>query len=226
MSAQDKHKETNIINKLIVENQSAFQSKNDFAQLNYQIGQDVWFNYGGTDSEIEEGKIVNDATKSSKAVDPFFNNVISNASDDSGYLDDANAYIAWNNYIQSTAKSQKNGQQTTDEVLIEGWKSLHKLITSIDKGAEPIVRLKMCSQVVSSIETNVYRYKNAGISAGEIMQALTTVNSIVNEINNDDILDNKLVIQLKQNIVGVDGDIGSLKRAEKALYDAYPEVKE
>ncbi len=213
-----------VINKLIVENQSDFQSKNDFAKLNYQIGQDVWFNYGGTDNEIEEGKIVNDATKSSKAVDPFFNNVISNASDDSGFLDDANAYIAWNNYIQSTAKSQKSGQQTTDEVLIEGWKSLHKLITSIDKGVEPIVRLKMCSQVVSSIETNVYRYKNAGISAGEIMEALATVNTVVNDINNNDILDNKLVTQLKQNIVGVDGNIGSLKRAEKALYDAYPEV--
>lgn len=213
------------INRLLVENQSSFQSKDDYAKLNYQIGQDVWFNYGGTDSEISTGKTVRDAAKSEKAVNPFFNNVISNASDDSAYFDDANAYIAWNNYIQANEKSQKNGQQTTDEVLMEGWKSLHKLITSIDKSTEPIVRLKMCSQVVSSIETNVYRYKNAGISAGEMMEALSAVENIVNDISDKEILDNKLVVELKQNIIGTSKDIGSLKRAEKALEDAYPEVK-
>lgn len=215
--------EISNINSLLVKNESYFSSKDIYGQLNYIIAQDIWFNYGGQDSEISEGKTVSDATRSDKAK-PFFENAVNNLAKDNPYYEDASAYIAWNNYIQAYAKSQKNGQTLTDEVLLDGWKSLHKLISSIDQGAEPIVRLKMCSQVISSVEKNIYRYKNIGVSAGEIAEVLSTVNTIVNSISDNEILDNELVMQLKQDIIGADGNIGSLKRVERALYDAYPEV--
>lgn len=55
----------------------------------------------------------------------------------------------------------------------------------------------MCSQVVSTIETNVYRYKSVGIDPNEISNALDTVNNIVYSINDNEIMDNDLVMSLK-----------------------------
>lgn len=68
---------------------------------------------------------------------------------------------------------------------------------TIGNSEEPIIRLKMCSQVVSTIETNVYRYKSVGIDPNEISNALDTVNNIVYSINDNEIMDNDLVMSLK-----------------------------
>lgn len=213
------------INKLLVENRSSFSSASEFGKLNYQIGQDVWFNYGGNDAEIASGKTVSDATKSEKAHD-FFENAINNSSEDDNYYDDAKAYITWYDYIQAANKSNKNGQTLKDEVLIDGWKSLYKLLGTISKSSEPVIRLKMCSQVISAIETNIYRYRNADISAGEIMEALATVDEIVHSIDTNENLGNKVVTELKDEIEGTSGTVGSLERARDALNNAYPEVND
>lgn len=216
--------EISTMNNLLVKNKAAFSDKDEYGRLNYDIGQDVWFNYGGTDEEIAMQRVVNDSTKSEKA-HQFFENAIENSSDESDYVEDAEAYIAWYNYIQGVNSSKKTGKLLQNDVLIDGWKSLYSLLQSIENSAEPIIRLKMCSQVVSTIETNVYRYKSAGIDPNEISNALNIVENIVSAINDNEIVDNNLVIQLKSDLIGTNETIGSIQRAWEALYDAFPEVK-
>ncbi len=216
--------EISTMNSLLVKNESYFSDKDEYGKLNYDIGQDVWFNYGGTDEEIASQKVINDYTKSEKA-HQFFENAIKSSSDNSDYVEDAEAYISWYNYIQDVNSSKKTGKLLTDEVLVEGWNSLYKLLEAIGNSEEPIIRLKMCSQVVSTIETNVYRYKSVGIDPNEISNALDTVNNIVYSINDNEIMDNDLVMSLKNDITGTGDSLGSLERARVALNDAFPEVK-
>ena len=103
---------------------------------------------------------------------------------------------------------------------------MYKLLGTISKSSEPVIRLKMCSQVISAIETNIYRYRNADISAGEIMEALATVDEIVHSIDTNENLGNKVVRALKDEIEGTSGTVGSLERARDALNNAYPEVND
>lgn len=94
------------MNSLLVKNESYFSDKDEYGKLNYDIGQDVWFNYGGTDEEIASQKVINDSTKSEKA-HQFFENAIKSSSDNSDYVEDAEAYISWYNYIQDVNSSKK-----------------------------------------------------------------------------------------------------------------------
>ncbi|MGN0461236.1 MAG: hypothetical protein ACI4HZ_02215, partial [Ruminococcus sp.] len=205
------------INRLLVDNKSQYNGE-EFAELYYTIGQDTWFNYGGTIDNIENGKLINDSIKSNKAKS-FFETAVNNSSKTSGFYEDANAFLAWNDYIQASTNAQKSGKKLDENVLKEGWQSLHTLLSSIKNSEEPIIQLKMSSQVLSAISINVYRYRSIDISAGDLLQAVGEVNSICSSIRDEEIQGIESLEALKANVME------NSPKVEKAIYEAYPEVR-
>ena len=205
------------MNRLLVDNQSQFKG-DDFAMLYYTIGQDTWFNYGGTSENIGSGKNVNDSIKSNKASSFFKTAIEYSNSKDSDYYRDSEAYLIWNDYIQAAANAQKSGKKLDEDVLRDGWRSLYKLLSSIKKSKEPIIQLKMCSQVLSAISMNVYRYKSADIGAGDLLQAVGEVNTICSSIRSEEIMGIDSLVSLKENIESFSPEV------EQSIYEAYPEV--
>lgn len=205
------------INRLLVDNKSQYNGE-EFAELYYTIGQDTWFNYGGTKDNIENGKLINDSIKSNKAK-TFFETAVNNSTKENGFYEDANAFLAWNDYIQASANAQKSGKKLDEKVLKEGWQSLHRLLSSIKNSEEPIIQLKMSSQVLSAISINVYRYRSIDISAGDLLQAVGEVNSICSSIRDEEIQGIESLEYLKANVME------NSPKVEKAIYEAYPEVR-
>lgn len=208
------HNESNLLN-----------NQEEYAGLNFNIAQDIWFNYGGTDEQIAEDKQISDSQKTALSSD-FFNKVAKYAEENSEYYNAANAYLTWNTYIQDSASSQKNGKAVEEKTLVEGYNSIHTLIPVIQNCKEPIVQLKMCSQALATINLNIYRYKNTeSISAIDIARDMESILSIVKSIDDNEIMGNSLCINLKKTLLGNNED-GVYYTTRDSICEVYPEVKE
>ncbi len=201
------------------------KDRETYAKLNFDIGQDVWFNYGGTDEQILNNNMVSDSQKTAASAS-FFEKTIKYANEDSEYYKAANAYITWNKYIQVLYNSQKNGKVVDEKTLTDGYYSIHTLIPVIENCDEPIVKLKMCSQALATINLNIYRYKSTeAINSIDIARDMESILSIINSINDNEIMDNELCTNLKSTLIGKKED-GVYYTTRDSICEVYPEVEE
>lgn len=211
----------------VLEKNEVLLSKNReiYAKLNFDIGQDVWFNYGGTDEQLLDNKMVSDSQKTAASA-PFFEKTIKYANESSEYYKAANAYITWNKYIQVLYNSQKNGKVVDEKTLTDGYYSIHTLIPVIKNCDEPIVKLKMCSQALATINLNIYRYKSTeSINSIDIARDMESILSIIKSIDDNEIMDNELCTNLKLTLIGKNED-GVYYTTRDSICEVYPEVKE
>ncbi len=225
--SQITYEELSSMKKLFSDN-SSIKEDSEFATLNYTIGEAVWFNYCGTEEELLNNKTISDKVKGDKAAD-FFQNVISYASDDSDdseIKEYAQSFLVWNEYINIRNNADQTGDDLDSDTVLDGWHSLSNVVKSISGSEKNIIKLKMCSQVLSSIELNISGFKNAGVTQEDAEKTIDNIIEIIVSMDLSVVSNANLQKELYEKIGGTnpqEGDFsnGMIHDAQIAVNEAY-----